>query len=145
MAYVDYEFYISKYYGNVIQEEDFPRLSDKASNKIDKLTFGRVEVFFDELDRQSAILTEPDKEMLKLEAKIKKSVCALAEKMLDVESANDIIRQNGGGAISSVSSGSESISYNKDYASITEAEQDKLYYAIARDYLSGTGLLYAGI
>lgn len=126
----DYEFYKNKYFGNVIAEHDFPRLCERASDKLDMLTFGRLA---DGLPQDE-----------KIAVKVQKAVCALAEKIADIESANATIRQSGGSVVSSVSSGSESISFKSD-TSITEVEQDKICYAIARDYLSGTGLLYAGL
>lgn len=42
MAYCDYDFYTSKYYGNVIKEADFARLAEKASDKLDMITFDRL-------------------------------------------------------------------------------------------------------
>ena len=50
----------------------------------------------------------------------------------------------------SKSSGSESITYADDKTEITAAlesvsAQDRLIYQTALDYLSGTGLLYAGL
>ena len=128
MAYVDYEFYTTKYYGNVIAEKDFPRLSERASDKIDTLTFGRLGNF------------PTDEDVI---VKVKKCVCALAEQIADYELTQASIRQNGGSAVSSVSSGSESISFRAD-ASIGSVEQNQAFMMTAREYLSGTGLLYAG-
>ena len=42
MAYADYEFYKDRYYGSMIPEADFPRLSERASDFIDTLTFDRL-------------------------------------------------------------------------------------------------------
>lgn len=138
MVYVDYEFYTKEYYGNVISEKDFTSISNKAYDKINALTFDRVEIFFDEKERN------PDSVDEKLEKKIKKAICALAERMYDMEQASNTIRANGGAAVSSISSGSESISYRTD-AVISESEQNRAYHYLVRDYLQGTGLLYAGL
>lgn len=43
MAYCDYDFYKNEYLGNVVAEVDFPRLAERASEKIDMLTFERIE------------------------------------------------------------------------------------------------------
>lgn len=130
MAYCDYEFYKTEYLGNVITEADFPRLSQRASEKIDELTFDRLAEGLPTNEREAS--------------KIKKAVCSLAEKMADIETANETFRTNGGLAVSSVSSGSESISYKTD-ATLSEVEKEKAYYEIVKRYLVGTGLLYAGI
>lgn len=126
----DYDFYRTKYYGNVISEHDFPRLYDRAHNKLNQLTFGRIEAdAYEESD----------------ELRIKKCLCALADKFADYELSEKTIRQNGGGVVASVSSGSESISYKTDAKVLTQSEQNMECYKIAREYLFGTGLLYAGI
>lgn len=41
MAYADYEFYTTSYFGSVVPETDFPRLAEKASDFIDTMTFNR--------------------------------------------------------------------------------------------------------
>lgn len=130
MAYCDYEFYTTEYLGNVITEADFPRLSQRASDKIDVITFDRL-----------AEGLPTDERVAK---KVKKAVCAVAELMLDYENANSTMRNNGGLVVSSVSSGSESISYKTD-AQISEKEHNIEIRQVATDYLIGTGLLYAGL
>ena len=42
MAYADYEYYKRTYLGRAVQEEDFPRLALRASEYLDKVTFGRA-------------------------------------------------------------------------------------------------------
>ena len=42
MAYADYEFYRKNYFGNVVPEADFPRLSERASDWLDTVTFDRL-------------------------------------------------------------------------------------------------------
>ena len=41
MAYADYDFYLNTYFGNAVPEEDFPRLSDRASDYIRAAAGGR--------------------------------------------------------------------------------------------------------
>ena len=142
MTYCDYEFYQTEYLGNVITEADFPRLAERASEKLDLLTFDRLSVS----DGNIAADTELDE---KIQKRIKKAVCKLAELLGDIEAATDASREHGGMGVSSVSSGSESISYNNNSlvgAVMTDTKaQNRLFNDIAAEYLAGTNLMYAGI
>lgn len=147
MAYCDFEYYKNSYFGNQIKEEDFPRLAKRASDKIDFFTFGHLAVASDGAIKytwDSAREFHVEELAEGIQEKVKDSTCALAEKIADIEAANKTIREAGGAGISSVSSGSESIHFGNS-AVISESEQQKALYAIVRDHLSGTGLLYAGI
>ena len=42
MAYADYEFYTTSYFGDTVPESDFPRYAERASERIDILTFDRL-------------------------------------------------------------------------------------------------------
>lgn len=133
MAYCDYEFYTKEYLGNVIAAVDFPRLSSRASDKLDMLTFDRIKNSF--LDEE-------------VETKVKKATCKLAELYSDIELKDKVYRDNGGMPVSSVSSGSESISYatnGSTNATDDRKAQEVMFYESAREYLTGTGLLYAGL
>lgn len=130
MAYVDYDWYKTKYYGNVIASDDFPRLAERASEKLDALTFYRLVDNFPSDERVSV--------------KVKNAVCAMAELIGDAEKASANIRSAGGG-VKSVSSGSESITYADVNTSASVADFNKMLYAKVKEYLSGTGLLYAGM
>lgn len=68
MACADYDFYLNSYFGNAISEEDFPRLSERASDYVRAATSG----LSDTVDGQS------------LEA-VKKASCAVADVLLDEE------------------------------------------------------------
>lgn len=109
MAYADYKFYTESF-GNVVPETDFPRLAEKASDFIDTMTFNRLVDGLPSDERS--------------QKRIKKAVCSLAELMYQIElaeknainqaSANATDTNTGGkstGVVTSVSSGSESISY----------------------------------
>ena len=111
MAYADYEFYKTSFFGNVVPESDFMRFSERASDFIDLLTFDRLTDGLPGDERQ--------------QKRIKKAVCAAADILYQI----DIAEQNaaaaattgtattlpGGGTstgiVTSVSSGSESRSY----------------------------------
>lgn len=164
MAYADYEFYKTKYYGNVIPDsQSFDKQAERASDFLDIITFDRL---VDGL---------PDNE--RAQTKIKKAVCVLADKLYGLELAEkqalsaatgSITSGTGGataGVITSKSSGSESISYAspsetangaKAWSNIysvvgDEQETNKLLYNTAKVYLmgvrdnSGVPLLYAGM
>lgn len=150
MAYTDYEFYATKYYGNVVPEADFPRLAERASDFLDAITFDRL---VDGL---------PDDERAK--TKVQKAVCAVADKLYALELAEKQANAaalagassgtSGGatsGVISSRSAGSESITYAslsdtassaKEWSAVYEAagnpqEIYKLLYREASPYLMG--------
>lgn len=158
MAYADYQFYTEKYYGDTVPESDFPKYEDRASDRINMITFDRL---VDGL---------PDDE--RMVVKIKKAVCALADtiyqidqiKKASMETVGTVVREDGtvtGKAVSSVSSGAESISYvtgtsgsNTDIysqAAMDKKVENVLLQQIATDYLSGAVdkkgicLLYAGL
>lgn len=110
MAYADYEFYTTSYFGSVVPEADFPRLAEKASDFVDLMTSDRLVDGLPTNERS--------------QKRIKKAVCSLAELMYQIELAEkNAINQasanvtdiNVGnistGIVTSVSSGSESISY----------------------------------
>lgn len=158
MAYVDYQFYTEKYYGDTVPEDDFPKYADRASDRIDAITFDRLVNGFPEEERAAT--------------KVKKAVCAVADalhqidqiKKTSMESVGTVTREDGtvvSKAVSSISSGSESISFATGSSGGTEsiygqAAVDKkvesvLLYQVATEYLSGVTdnkgicLLYAGM
>lgn len=158
MAYVDFEFYTTKYYGDTVPEESFQKYAEKASDRIDSITFDRL---VDELPEN-----ERDK------AKVQKAVCAVADALYQIdqirksnmEMVGTVIREDGtvtGKAVSSVSSGSESISYSTGtsgqitdiyaQASMDKKVENMMILQVATEYLAGVTdkkgicLLYAGL
>lgn len=164
MAYADYEFYTTKYYGSAIPDsQSFDKQAERASDFLDIITFDRL---VDGL---------PDNE--RAQTKIKKAVCALADKLYGLELAEkqalsaadrSITSGTGGattGVITSKSSGSESISYAspseiangaKAWSDIysaagNEQKTNKLLYDTAKVCLmgvrdkKGTPILFAGL
>lgn len=140
MAYADYDFYTESYYGNVVPEADFDRLAARASDFIDTLTFDNL------VDGLPA-----DKRSQK---RIKKAVCSLAELMYQIELAEkNAINQasanvtdiNVGnistGIVTSVSSGSESISYATPQQKASGAKEWSAVYAAAGDVQKTNDLL----
>lgn len=119
MAYTDYTFYKDRYFGTIIQESDFPRLAERASDKIDSLTNKRLRKWMPEDEGDAA--------------DVQKAVCAFAESLYYSETlasagmagiggnmqADGTIR---GKVISSISSGSESMSFATGGASASSLE-----------------------
>ena len=140
MAYVDYEFYQKSFFGNVVPESDFMRMSERASDFIDSLTFDRLADGLPSDDRQ--------------QKRIKKAVCSLAELMYQIDlaeknainqaSANVTDTNVGGkstGIVTSVSSGSESISYATPQQIGASAKEWSAVYAAAGDVQKTNDLL----
>nr|DAH82384.1 MAG TPA: Head Tail Connector Protein [Caudoviricetes sp.] len=164
MAYADYEFYTSSFYGSAVQESDFLRLSERASDWLDAATFDRL------------VDSRPSSE--RSQKKIKKAVCNLVEVLYQLEQAKkqasaaasgsssvEVGTGTSTGIVTSVSSGSESISYAtpqqagasaKEWSAVYAAAGDpklenKLMLDTVRPYLmgvttdEGVPLLYAGV
>lgn len=103
--YADYDFYLNTYFGNAIFEEDFLRLSERASDYIRSATQG----LSDTVDGWQ------------LDA-VKKASCAVAEALLDEEIMN-AGAFSGEQSVSSETVGSWSRSYGSSSFSATAAEQ----------------------
>ena len=140
MAYADYDFYTTSYFGNVVPETDFPRLAERASDFVDTMTFDRL---VDGL---------PTNE--RAQKRIKKAVCLLAELMYQIELAEkNAINQasasvadtnvggKSAGIVTSVSSGSESVSYATPQQIGASAKEWSAVYAAAGDVQKTNDLL----
>ena len=141
MAYADYEFYTTSYFGSVVPEADFPRLAERASDFVDTMTFDRL------VDGLPADMRS--------QKRIKKAVCSLAELMYQIElaeknaanaaasGASTTIGSGGSttGIVTSVSSGSESISYATPQQIGASAKEWSAVYAAAGDVQKTNDLL----
>ena len=141
MAYADYEFYTTSYFGSVVPETDFPRLAERASDFVDTMTFDRL---------VDGLPTDE-----RSQKRIKKVVCSLAELMYQIElaeknatnaavSGTSTAIGSGGsttGVITSVSSGSESISYATPQQIGASAKEWSAVYAAAGDVQKTNDLL----
>ena len=150
MEYADFEFYATTYHGNVVPEADFQRIADRASDFLDVITFDRLVDGLPSDERAAA--------------KMQKAVCAVAEKLYELEladkqalsaAAGGTSSSGAGGATSGVitsrSAGSESISYAspsemangaKTWSAVYQAagnpqETNKILESAARLYLTG--------
>lgn len=157
MAYTDYEFYKNEFYGDTVPESNFLKYAERASDRIDQYTFDRL---VDGL---------PENERVK--TKVQKAVCAVADTMYQIDqikkasmdTVGTIQREDGtvvNKAVSSVSSGNESISYATGsnissnvyvQASMDKKVENALLLNVATEYLAGATndkgicLLYAGL
>lgn len=141
MAYADYEFYTTSFFGSVVPETDFPRLTERASDFVDIMTFDRLVDGLPENERS--------------QKRIKKAVCSLAELMYQIElaennatnaaasGASTTIGSGGSttGVVTSVSSGSESISYATPQQIGASAKEWSAVYAAAGDVQKTNDLL----
>lgn len=153
MAYTTFTFYENTYHGNVVPAEDFDRIADRASDFLDVITFDRL---VDSLPSDERAAT-----------KVQKAVCAVCDKLYQLELADKQAlsaaaggTSSGGsggtggvnaGVITSRSAGSESISYAspsemasgaKTWSAVYQAAGDeqatnKLLYDTAKVYLMG--------
>lgn len=137
MAYADYEYYKDTYLGNSITEEDFPRLSLRASSFLDYYTQGRA-------------AKNADLDALKM------ACCAVAEQYQAIDAAQALATKSltaalsdSSGELQSQTVGSWSKSYRSGgesaaQAATAAASARSLLSAAAAQYLAGTGLLYRG-
>lgn len=150
MAYADYTFYTESFHGDTLTEDNADKWLERASEAVDILTFRRTEKTFPTEEGDIA--------------RVKKAVCAIAEalSLIDAqEKASQATMDETGsykGAVASMSSGRESISFVQasngsvySRAAADRTERDKLLYGLAVQYLAdvpdseGVNLLYAGV
>lgn len=115
MAYVDYDYYTTTYLGGAIPQDIFPRLAERASEKVLFYCGGTL------LEEQYCI------------SEVKKCVCALAEKMYSNEQGKEGIQSE------------KVDEYSVSYKSNSDYSFEKELYKIAKLYLAYTGLLYRGV
>ena len=140
MAYADYKFYTESF-DNVVPEADFSRLAERASEFVDTMTFDRLVDGLPTNERS--------------QKRIKKAVCSLVELMYQIELAeknatnaaasgtSTTIGSSGSttGIVTSVSSGSESISYATPQQIGASAKEWSAVYAAAGDIQKTNDLL----
>ncbi len=116
MAYATYEFYRDSYRGNTIPQADFARLSERATEYINMVTFNRAEEYQDIKDL------------------LKKACCAVAEAYQLNEQGGGVVAETVGKITRNYAAG----------ISNTPTETQRLYTAVSR-YLLREGLLYLGV
>lgn len=151
MAYADTTFYVNTYCGEYSESEGIGMWLERASDVLDLITCGRLMTAFPRVEAHAA--------------KVKKANCAIADALYQVDihrrAAAPQTAANGSvcGAVASVTSGKESISYasvnsgNSVYSKAASSAEETLalLYRIAAEYLSGipdangVNLLYRGV
>ena len=134
MGYTAFEFYRDSYYGDYIEESLFPKWEDRASMKLDQLTYGNIN----------------DETQAEFDEKIQKATCALADLLYQIDYKTVHANDPKNGNVKSMSSGGQSISFWTNETLVDKVLNDKvaqnrLCYDTVCEYLSGTGLLYAGV
>lgn len=139
--YTTIEFYTTEYKGTKLTDSNFDLYAKRASDFLDRCTRRRLE---------DGLPTNPADN-----AKVQKACCAVADALLDIDSAT---AERGGatsGAIKSMTSGGESISYGESAIERAiaggETAKGRYLFEIAKTYLTlvtgrdGEYLLYWGI
>lgn len=134
MRYTTYEFYANDYYGDFIEESLFLKWEDRAAMKLDQLTYGNI----NEDTRQE------------FDEQIQKATCALADLLYQIDFKTSHASDEKGGNVKSMSSGGRSISFGTNETLVDKVlgdkvAQNRLCYDTVCEYLTGTGLLYAGV
>ncbi len=143
--YADYEFYKNTYKGNKISPEEFENLAERASDFLDYITRGRLENGVPSAEKDAV--------------KIRKACCAVADAYKSIsaaeQSAQGMTGIAGAGAIKSISSGGESLSFGDSAVSLALSKGrpgiNNYLFNEAKTYLSGvtddrgTAYLYWGL
>lgn len=136
MAYADYEYYTTTYLGTAIKEDDFQRLSLRASSFLDYYTQGRA-------------AQNPELDALKM------ACCAVAEQYQYIDTAQALAQKSLSASLESDGElQSQTVgSWSKTYRSGGDSAQQALSSvhtaqaalgSVVQQYLAGTGLLYRG-
>lgn len=112
---VDYEYYTEIYGGTKLAEKDWLRVSQKAEQRLNSYTFGRLP---DDWEGESWC------------DRAKCAVCEMTEILYADEKRSGKTSENTDGY---------SVSYD------TEKSLSSTFYDVVQVYLSDTGLLYAGV
>lgn len=134
MGYTTYDFYQNKYYGDSIEESLFPKWESRASDKLNQLTYGHIN----------------EDTLKEFDERIQKATCALADLLYQIDFKTNPASDEKGGNVKSMSSGGRSISFGTNETLVDKVLNDKgaqnrLCYDTVCEYLSGTGVLYAGV
>ena len=134
MGYTTYDFYQNKYYGDSIEESLFPKWESRASDKLNQLTYGHIN----------------EDTLKEFDERIQKATCALADLLYQIDFKTNHASDEKGGTVKSMSSGGRSISFGTNETLVDKVLNDKgaqnrLCYDTVCEYLSGTGVLYAGV
>lgn len=127
--YADFDYYWDQYHGTTVDEYNWPKLAEIASDFIDYMTWGKA------------------KDNAELDA-VKKCCCALVEQYDTINATKKAAaaKVTADGIIASETVGSHSRSFrNGAEGAQAVAELEKELGNIVRRYLLPTGLLYRGV
>jgi hypothetical protein len=139
VGYTTYKYYKEEYFGINIPETEFARFTAYSGREIDVITQNKLQ----------GVIQEDNS----LSLKIQNAVCSVADLLWKLEQRNSksgTDEQGAGKMIKSKSVGAISISYevSEDIEIkniVTEQDKSREIYRRVAKYLSGTGLLYAGL
>ena len=138
MSYADFAYYSEVYGGSLIPQDKFPSLAEKASDRIDAATFGRLE---------NGVPEEYEKN-------VKRCCCELAENIYNYSALSDGSAIAGAGTIASENIGKYSVTYRSGSEQISaisaqlhggSAGIEDIYKDIIMRHLGRTGLLFRGV
>ena len=134
MGYTTFDFYKEKYYGDSVEESLFPKWEDRATDKLNQLTYGHIDAAAKE----------------EFDERIQKATCALADLLYKIDYKTAHANDPQEGNVKSMSSGGQSISFGTNETLVDKVLNDKVAqnrscYDTVCEYLSGTRLLYAGV
>ena len=109
MGYTAFEFYRDSYYGDSIEESLFPKWEDRASMKLDQLTYGNIN----------------DETQAEFDEKIQKATCALADLLYQIDYKTAHANDPKNGNVKSMSSGGQSISFGSNETLVDKVLGDK--------------------
>lgn len=154
--YADFDYYTKEYGGKVIgSADDFNHYARKATRRIDTITTNKLQFAFPTDDNAVMSVKDCFCELADFICQLDRYQSAAMDSVGTVAQSDGTVK---GKVITSISSGSESISYSASSSadsSIAEAAKDKktadaMIYGIVKDglaYISdanGVNLLYAG-
>lgn len=155
--YADFNYYKTKYGGRVIESaDDFNHFGRKAERRIDNITGNKLQFAFPTKKKDKEAVKDCFCELTDFLCQLDRYQNAAMDSVGVVAQADGTVK---GKVVTSISSGSESISYSAGGSadsSIAEAAKDKkvanaMIYGIVKDGLSGipdangVNLLYVGI
>lgn len=135
MIYADYEYYSCTYCGTAAKDEDFPRLSVRASSFLDYYTRNKVKNNAD-LDAVKMCCCA----LIDKYAVIEAAQALAAAKMVEIANGDNVKSETVGGYSRTLATGGESA---LAAINVTDGAK-KLLAATCNEYLAHTGLLYRG-
>ena len=133
-AFTTFAFYTSTYYGDSVVESLFSKYLEKATDKLNYLTFGNI----------------TDDTLTTYSTQVSKATCALIDTLYGIDQSIKNATSTEGSNIKSMSSGGRSVTFGDnsttfDKAMASTSDQIALMVATIEPYLAGTGLMYAGV